>query len=90
MTKINEITCFHCNQYGFDISLVSHRDALRAKRAQEQAEREWRKKEAEEARKKADTESMLISARKNQMQQKEHYLAVQAQRERNEFERVLR
>lgn len=66
------------------------RDALRAKRAQEQAEREWRKKEAEEARKKAETEAMLIDARKNQMQQKEHYLAVQAQRERNEFERVLR
>ena len=33
---------------------------------------------------------MLIDARKNQMNQKEHYLAVQAQRERNEFERVLR
>ena len=66
------------------------RDALRAKRAQEQAEREWRKKEAEEARKKAEVEHMLIDARKNQMQQKEHYLAVQAQRERNEFERVLR
>ncbi|XP_060572410.1 cilia- and flagella-associated protein 45-like isoform X2 [Ruditapes philippinarum] len=66
------------------------RDALRAKRAQEQAEREWRKKEAEEAKKKAVTEAMLIDARKNQMQQKEHYLAVQAQRERNEFERVLR
>lgn len=63
---------------------------MRAKRAQEQAEREWRKKEAEEARKKAETEVMLIEARKNQMQQKEHYLAVQAQRERNEFERVLR
>jgi len=43
-----------------------------------------------EARKKAETESMLIDARKNQMHQKEHYLAVQAQRERNEFERVLR
>lgn len=66
------------------------RDALRAKRAQEQAEREWRKKEADEARKKAEVEAMLIDARKNQMQQKEHYLAVQAQRERNEFERVLR
>lgn len=66
------------------------RDALRAKRAQEQAEREWRKKEAEETHKKAEVEAMLINARKNQMQQKEHYLAVQAHRERNEFERVLR
>lgn len=68
----------------------AERDALRAKRAQEQTEREWRKKEAEEARKKAEMESSLIHARANQMAQKEHFLAVQAQRERAEFERVLR
>lgn len=68
----------------------AERDALRAKRAQEQAEREWRKKEAEEARKKSEMEVTLIQARSQQMQQKEHFLAVQAQRERAEFERVLR
>ena len=33
---------------------------------------------------------MLIDARADQMAQKEHFLAVQAQRERAEFERVLR
>jgi len=33
---------------------------------------------------------MLTHARHNQMVQKEHYMAVQAQRERQEFERVLR
>ncbi|XP_076438329.1 cilia- and flagella-associated protein 45-like isoform X2 [Babylonia areolata] len=68
----------------------AERDALRAKRAQEQAERDWRAKEATEARKKAETEAMLEQARHQQMMQKEHYLAVQAQRERQEFERVLR
>ena len=68
----------------------SERDALRAKRAQEQTEREWRKKEAEEARQKAATEAMLKAARAQQMEQKEHFLAVQAQRERGDFERVLR
>lgn len=68
----------------------SERDALRAKRAQEQTEREWRTKEAAEVRKKAETEAMLEEARHKQMMQKEHYLAVQAQRERQEFERVLR
>ncbi|KAL8592950.1 hypothetical protein ACOMHN_050777 [Nucella lapillus] len=68
----------------------AERDALRAKRAQEQAERDWRAKEAAETRKKAETESMLEHARYQQMMQKEHYLAVQAQRERQEFERVLR
>ena len=69
---------------------LAERDALRAKRAQEKTEREWRKKEAEEAHKKAVMEAMLIDARADQMAQKEHFLAVQAQRERAEFERVLR
>lgn len=68
----------------------AERDALRAKRAQEQAEREWRAKEAAEARHKAETEAMLKQARAQQMSQKEHFLAVQAQRERADFERVLR
>jgi len=68
----------------------AERDALRAKRAQEQAEREWRQKEAEEQRKKSDTEDMLKRARAQQMDQKEHFLAVQAQRERADFERVLK
>jgi len=68
----------------------AERDALRAKRAQEQAEREWRQKEAEEERKKAETEDMLKHARAQQMDQKEHFLAVQAQRERADFERVLK
>lgn len=68
----------------------AERDALRAKRAQEQAEREWRKKEAEQAKKKAELEDSLKQARAVQMEQKEHFLAVQAQRERAEFERVLR
>ena len=63
---------------------------MRAKRAQEQAERDWRRKEAEEMRKKAELEASLKQARSVQMEQKEHFLAVQAQRERAEFERVLR
>ncbi len=68
----------------------AERDALRAKRAQEQAEREWRKKESKEAIEKSETEAMLKVARAQQMEQKEHFLAVQAQRERADFERVLR
>lgn len=68
----------------------AERDALRAKRAQEQTEREWRIKEAAEAKKKAETEALLAESRQRQLQQKEHHLAVQAQRERYEFERVLR
>merc|ERR1711942_351354 len=67
----------------------AERDALRAKRAQEQAEREWRVKEAEEERTKAITEENLKRARAQQTDQKKHFLAVQAQRERADFERVL-
>ena len=33
---------------------------------------------------------MLITARQEQIQHKDHFLAVQAQRDREEFERVLR
>ena len=38
----------------------------------------------------AATEDMLIKARQDQIHHKEHFLAVQAQRDREEFERVLR
>jgi hypothetical protein len=68
----------------------AERDALRAKRATEEAEREWRRKEAREAKRKAEVEAMLQEARSQQRTHKEHYLAVQAQRERADFERVLR
>lgn len=68
----------------------AERDAIRAKRAMEQNERDWRRKEAEEATQKKITEGELKFARTQQLAQKEHYLAVQAARERAEFERVLR
>ena len=38
----------------------------------------------------SSTERMLIEARQDQIHHKEHFLAVQAQRDREEFERVLR
>lgn len=58
--------------------------------SQEQAEREWRRKEGDEALKKAQAEEVMRKARTEQIQGKEHFMAVQAQRERVEFERVLR
>lgn len=68
----------------------AEKDALRAKRNQEEAEREWRRKEKEEAEKKKATEEMLRKAREDQVKNKEHFLAVQAGRDRAEFERVLK
>lgn len=70
--------------------LLSAQDALRAKRNQEAAEREWRRKEKDAALKKAQTEAMLKQSRLEQVAQKEHNLAVQVQRDRAEFERIVR
>jgi len=67
----------------------AEKDALRAKRIQEEVERDQRKKDREQALKKAETESQLRRAREQQVQMQEHFLAIEAQRERQEFERVL-
>lgn len=65
-------------------------DALRAKRNQEVADREWRRKEKENAQKRMETETKLRKSRLEQVALKEHSLAVQVQRDRDEFERILR
>ncbi|XP_072366376.1 cilia- and flagella-associated protein 45 [Scyliorhinus torazame] len=68
----------------------AEQDALRAKRSQEATEREWRRKELEDERKKAEVTAMLMKSRTDQIRQKQHFLAVQATKERLEFERVLK
>ncbi|KAF5915427.1 hypothetical protein HPG69_003936, partial [Diceros bicornis minor] len=68
----------------------AEQDALRAKRNQEVADREWRRKEKENAQKKMETEARLRESRLEQVAFKEHALAVQVQRDRDEFERILR
>lgn len=65
-------------------------DALRAKRSQEAAEREWRRKEKEATQRKAEMEQMLKRSRLEQIAQREHSMAVQVQQDRHEFERILR
>ena len=68
---------------------LAEKHALRAKRNQEAAERDWRRKQKEEALKKTEMEKQLRDARQEQVANKEHFLAVQAGRDRAEFERVL-
>ncbi|CAF0738678.1 unnamed protein product [Adineta steineri] len=70
--------------------LQAEKDALRAKREQERREREWRDKEKFQAFKKAQTEEEMRVARDWQIKNKEQHLAVEAARERAEFERVLK
>ncbi|XP_058716375.1 cilia- and flagella-associated protein 45-like [Poecile atricapillus] len=69
---------------------LAERDALRAKRNQEAAEREWRRQELQKARKKAELEQQLRQERLQQVAQKEEYVAMQVEQDRQEFQRVLR
>ncbi|XP_064899096.1 cilia- and flagella-associated protein 45 isoform X3 [Columba livia] len=68
----------------------AEQDALRAKRSQEAAEREWRRKEKEAAQRRAETNRLLKQSRMEQIAQREHSMAVQVQQDRDEFERILR
>ena len=61
----------------------------RARRDRERAEREWRRQELDAARLKAEREDELKRARRSQVQQRERQVAVEAQRERAEFYRIL-
>eukprot|EP00669_Euglena_mutabilis_P010225 TRINITY_DN498_c0_g2_i1.p2 TRINITY_DN498_c0_g2~~TRINITY_DN498_c0_g2_i1.p2 ORF type:complete len:262 (+),score=38.18 TRINITY_DN498_c0_g2_i1:652-1437(+) len=56
-------------------------DALRARRAQEQRDREWRAKELEEADRNAAKAQELRAARESQQQEREARIAAHAQRE---------
>lgn len=70
--------------------LQAEKDALRAKREQERKEREWREKERITALKKKATDEEMKAAREWQIQNKEHYLAVEASKDRSEFQKVLK
>ena len=72
------------------VCLFIWKDELRARRNQEITDREWRRKEKELAVKRAQEEAMLREARLQQVQCKEHFLSVEAGREKAEFERVLK
>lgn len=70
--------------------LQAEKDALRAKREQERKEREWREKERLDAMKKKATDEEMKVAREWQIRNKEHYLAVEAAKDRSEFQKVLK
>jgi len=70
--------------------LQAEKDALRNKRHEEHTEREYRRKIREEAAKKAVVEAEMAFAREEQIQAKRHLSAVQAARERAEFDKDKR
>ena len=65
-------------------------DALRAKRAAEEAERQYRKQQQVEAERAASIQTSLDKARAAQKLEKERRLIEQAQQEKEEFDRILR
>lgn len=69
--------------------LQAEKDALRAKRHEEATEREYRRKLREEQAKKLCMESEMQEAREEQIGAKRHLMAVQAARERAEFDKSL-
>jgi len=67
----------------------AQQDTLRAERAFEQYEREWRKKERETAAKHAAMEAQLQAERAKQQNDREHAIAVEAFKIRQNFEQSL-
>ncbi|KAF7418351.1 hypothetical protein HZH68_001004 [Vespula germanica] len=65
-------------------------DAINADRIQEEVEREWRRKEKEEAMKKIETIQDLRKGREEQIKNKKLIQAIEIDREKREFERILR
>ncbi|XP_033359201.1 cilia- and flagella-associated protein 45-like isoform X2 [Bombus vosnesenskii] len=65
-------------------------DELNAARIQEEVERQWRQKEKEEALKKAQAQKLLIKEREKQINNKRIMEAIELERERREFEKIVR
>lgn len=72
------------------IDSQAEKDALRAKRAMEENERQWRRKELEAARKAQAVKEEMKQERIRAKEYKTQLLAMEATRNKMEFERVLR
>ncbi|XP_018365825.1 PREDICTED: cilia- and flagella-associated protein 45-like [Trachymyrmex cornetzi] len=65
-------------------------DEINAARVQEEVERDWRRKEKEEALKKLKAQRILQKEREEQINNKRIMQAIEIERERREFERIVR
>ncbi|KAM7537326.1 hypothetical protein Aperf_G00000062148 [Anoplocephala perfoliata] len=72
------------------IDVQAEKDALRAKRAMEESERQWRKKELEAAKKAQKAKEDMMQERIKAEEDKSRLLAMEATRNKMEFERILR
>lgn len=65
-------------------------DEINAARVQEEVEREWRQKEKEEALKRLEDQRILQREREEQINNKRIMQAIEIERDRREFERIVR
>lgn len=65
-------------------------DEINAARVQEEVEREWREKEKKEALKKLEAQKILQREREEQINNKRIMQAIEIERERREFEKIIR
>ncbi|CAK9795861.1 Cilia- and flagella-associated protein 45 [Anthophora quadrimaculata] len=65
-------------------------DELNAARIQEEIERQWRQKEKEDALKRAEAQKSLMEEREKQINNKRLMQAIELERERCEFEKIVR
>lgn len=72
------------------IDVQAEKDALRAKRAMEESERQWRKKELEAAKKAQKAKEDMMQERIKAEENRSRLLAMEATRNKMEFERILR
>lgn len=66
--------------------LQAEKDALRARRAQEAKEREWRQKEKGRVKKEKETQENLKKSRSDQLKLQDHLRILKAQKERKDYE----
>lgn len=67
-----------------------HIDEINTIRVQEEVEREWRRKEKEEALRKLQVKNLLWKEREEQINNKRIMQAIEIERDRRDFERIVR
>lgn len=72
------------------INFQAQIDEINAARVQEEVEREWRQREKEEALKKLEVQRILQRNREEQINNKRVMQAIEIERDRREFEKIVR
>lgn len=72
------------------IDEMAEKQAIQARREQEEKERKWLRQEQEQVKRKKERDNDMLQSRKKQMEMKEHMLYQQALRDKKDFENILK